>query len=88
MPSKQWKVKIDDSNYTIKIEHGSMVRRFAVQVDGKQVNLLENVLIDRGNRLAFKINDHIRLLFNNLIGTPKIYIIKIIVCFNFDIIII
>ena len=58
MPGKQWKVKIDDSNHTVKIEHGSMVRRFAVQVDGKQVNLLENVLIERGNRLAFKIDDH------------------------------
>jgi hypothetical protein len=59
MPGKQWKVKIDDTMHTVKIEHGSMVRRFAVQVDGKQVNLQENVLIDQGNRLTFKINDHL-----------------------------
>lgn len=59
MPDKQWKVKIDDTSHKVKIEHGSMVRHFAVHVDGKQVNLLENVPIEQGNRLSFKINDHL-----------------------------
>jgi len=58
MPVKQWKVQIDDTNHKVKIEHGSMVRHFAVQVDGKQISLLENVQIEDGNRLSFKINNH------------------------------
>lgn len=58
MPGRAWKIKLEDGTHTVKLEHGKMVRRFAVQVDGKMVDLQENVLIEQGNRLSFRINQH------------------------------
>lgn len=58
MPGRAWKIKLEGSTHTVRVEHGKLVRRFAVQVDGQQVNLQENVQIEQGNRLFFKLNDH------------------------------
>ena len=57
MPEKQWLISLEDSEYKVTLNHGTIVRKYDVKLDGKAINVLRTI-IEKGDRLTFNINSH------------------------------
>ncbi len=59
MPIKEWTFDLEQTKYTVLLEHGTILRRHKLFLNGQPVEPIENILIEKGNRLSFNINEHL-----------------------------
>lgn len=57
MPEKQWLFKLKDSEHRIALNHGTIVRKYDVKLDGEPIKALRTI-IEKGDKLIFNINSH------------------------------
>ena len=57
MPEKQWLIKLEDSEHRVTLNHGTLVRKYDVKLDGKTINALRTI-IEKGDKLTFNLNTH------------------------------
>ncbi|HZK55876.1 MAG TPA: hypothetical protein VFC84_17055 [Desulfosporosinus sp.] len=57
MPEKQWIIKFKDSEHRITLHHGTIVRKYNVELNGDPIKALRTI-IEKGDKLTFNINSH------------------------------
>ena len=61
MPKKEWMIKLQDCEHKITLKHGTLIRKYYVNLDGNIINPLRTI-IEKGDKLTFNINSHICVL--------------------------
>ena len=57
MTEKGWLIKLKDGDHRISLKHGTLLRKYYVQLDGDIINPLRTI-IEKGDKLTFNINSH------------------------------
>ena len=66
MPEKQWLIRLEDSEHRITLNHGTMVRKYDVKLDGETINA-QRTIIEKGDKLTFNINSHTCVLVTHFV---------------------
>lgn len=58
MPEKEWMIKLQDGEHKITLNHGTLIRKYYVNLDGNIIESLKRTVIENGDKLTFNINSH------------------------------
>lgn len=66
MPEKEWMIKLQDGEHKITLNHGTLIRKYYVNLDGNIINPLRTI-IEKGDKLTFNVNSHTCVLLIHFI---------------------